>query len=356
MEKMTSKERILRTFRRQEVDHIPMVDYPWATTAARWVKEGMPANVDWRDYFGFDKIAQVKADNSPRYPRIVYEENDEYVIQTTSFGRKEKVFRNLTTTPEPLEFYYNTSKRWEEAKAKILEFHEDRIPWKTLEKNYPIWKKEGRFLELGLWFGFDVTHSGLVGTEDLLIAMYEEPEWVTDMFDTYLTVSLDLAQRILDAGYAFDSIFWWDDMGYKGSPFFSPAAYRELLKPFHKRAVDWAHERGMLAELHSCGFIEPMIPDLVDIGVDMLNPIEVKAGMDPKRLKENWGDKLAFHGGINAQIWDQPELVRAEMEKIIPIMKEGGGYMFASDHSIPDSVSLENMRIISDLAHKLGKY
>ena len=83
---------------------------------------------------------------------------------------------------------------------------------------------------------------------------------------------------------------------------------------------------------------------------------EVKAGMDPFRLKEMYGDKLAFHGGINAQLWDRPELVLAEMERIIPVMKEGGGYVFASDHSIPNSVSFETMKKIAEAAHRLGKY
>lgn len=78
--------------------------------------------------------------------------------------------------------------------------------------------------------------------------------------------------------------------------------------------------------------------------------------MDPFKLKELYGDKLAFHGGINAQIYDDIDRVTAEMERIIPKMKEGGGYVFASDHSIPNSVSYENMKIISELAHKLGKY
>ena len=73
-----------------------------------------------------------------------------------------------------------------------------------------------------------------------------------------------------------------------------------------------------------------LVGDLVDIGLEMLNPLEIKAGMDPNRLKSLYGDKLAFHGGINAQLWDRPELVLAEMERIIPIMKEGGGYVFAS--------------------------
>jgi uroporphyrinogen decarboxylase len=211
-------------------------------------------------------------------------------------------------------------------------------------------------MQLGLWFGFDVAHSQLAGTENVLIGLYEEPEWVTDMFDTFLNVSLSLAQKILDAGYEFDGIKWYDDMGYKNSPFFSPDMYRELLKPYHKKAVDWAHERGLVTELHSCGYIEPFIGDLVDIGVEMLNPLEIKAGMDPHKLKLLYGDKLAFHGGINAQIWDNIDLVKAEMERIIPVMKEGGGYIFASDHSIPSSVSFEAMKQIVELAKKLGKY
>jgi len=78
--------------------------------------------------------------------------------------------------------------------------------------------------------------------------------------------------------------------------------------------------------------------------------------MDPFRLKNLYGDKLAFHGGINAQLWDNIELVKAEMERIIPTMKEGGGYVFASDHSIPNDVSLDNMKLIVSRVKELGKY
>ena len=98
----------------------------------------------------------------------------------------------------------------------------ERINWDYLKKNYPIWKAEGRFLQLVVWFGFDVAHSHMVGTENVLIGMYDDPDWITDMFDTYLSVSLNLCQEILDAGYEFDGILWYDDMGYKNAPFFSP--------------------------------------------------------------------------------------------------------------------------------------
>ena len=356
MIQLTERERALRTFKRQEIDRIAMVDSPWAGTLRRWKQEGLPENVQWYEHFGFDRWCTVLADNSPRFERKVLEENDRYKIVTTQWGGTQKVFNALDSTPEMLDYYCKTSDKWPEVKAKMQTFYEDRIPRKLLDQNYAKWKSEGRFVRLMLYFGFDVSHSRLTGTENMLIGMFEEPEWIMDIYDTYLTTSLELSQRMLDEGYEFDAVYFMDDMGYKGSPFFSPETYREILKPFHKRACDWAHERGMVVQLHSCGYIEPLIPDLLDAGIEMLNPLEVKAGMDPFRLKNLYGDRLAFHGGINAQLWDNIELVKAEMERIIPALKEGGGYVFASDHSIPNSVSFENMTQIAELAHRLGKY
>ena len=353
---LTTRERMLRTYRREELDRILMVDTAWAGTVKRWQREGMPLGVSWEDHFGFDKVVRFCPDNSPRFERRVIEETDRYRIQTTKWGMTQRVFKELDSTPEGLACYYDSPEKWPEAKARMLEYHEDRINWDYLKKNYPLWRAEGRFLQLVVWFGFDVAHSHMIGTENVLCGMYDDPEWLKDVFDTYLTVSLDLCQRILDAGYAFDGIIWYDDMGYKNAPFFSTEMYRELLKPYHKRAVDWAHERGLVTELHSCGYIEPLVPDLVEIGVEMLNPLEIKAGMDPFKLKTLYGDRLAFHGGINAQLWDDPDRVRAEIERIVPAMMQGGGYVFASDHSIPNSVSYETMRMISDLVHRIGVY
>ncbi len=145
-------------------------------------------------------------------------------------------------------------------------------------------------------------------------------------------------------------------MGYKNSQFFSPRMYRDLLKPVHKRACDWAHSRGLKVHLHSCGDIRPLVPHLVEIGVDMLNPLEVKAGVNPAVLKAEWGDRLAFHGGLDAVLYGRPEELWAEMERLIPIMKAGGGYVISSDHSVPDSVTLQQFGEFVTLAKKLGSY
>jgi uroporphyrinogen decarboxylase len=196
----------------------------------------------------------------------------------------------------------------------------------------------------------------MVGTENVLMALVEDPEWCMEMFNHELDVDIALFEMILDAGYTADAIMWPDDMGYRQHQFFSLPVYREFLKPVQKRAVDWAHSKGMKAHLHSCGDIRPIVPELIEIGMDALNPLEVKAGMDPCELKRLYGDKLVLHGGINAVLWDEFDSIAAEMEKVIPVVKENGGYIFSSDHSVPDSVSLENFRKITDLAKKLGSY
>jgi uroporphyrinogen decarboxylase len=132
--------------------------------------------------------------------------------------------------------------------------------------------------------------------------------------------------------------------------------YRDLLKPIHKKAIEWAHSRGLNAHLHSCGDVNPFVPELVEMGLDALHPLEVKAGMDPVSIKKEYGDKLVLNGGINAVLWDKPEKITEEIKRLIPILKKNGGYIFSSDHSVPSSVSLEQFRGIIDLVKEMGSY
>ncbi len=352
---MTTRERFQRMFEHREADRVPIIDSPWAGTLRRWRAEGMPEGVDWRDYFDVDKVESVGVDITPRYEETVLEDTERYRIVTTKWGVTLKNFKTLDSTPEFLDYKVTTPEAWAEAKARMT-LDDDRIPWKTLKDNYSRWVAEGRWLEAGFWFGFDVTHSWMAGTETVLVAMYEEPEWVIDMFNTYLDRCIALFERVLDAGYRFDAIYWPDDMGYKGTTFFSNEMYRALLKPVHKRAVDWAHSRGMYAHLHSCGDVMTRVDDLMDIGIDCLNPLEVKAGMDPLALKRKYGDRLVLHGGVNAVLWDQRDAIVSEIERVVPLLKRNGGYIFSSDHSIPNSVSLENMAAIVRAVKKAGTY
>lgn len=352
---MTSKERFSRMFQHKEADRVPIFDSPWAGTIARWEREGMPKGMDWRDYFDTDKVSTISVDITPRYEEKVLEETEDYRIVTSEWGVTMKQFKEQDSTPEFLDFTVTTPEAWEKAKARMT-VSKDRIDWKRLEQDYAKWQQEGHWIEGMFWFGFDVTHSWTVGTETMLIAMIEEPEWVEDMFDTYLDRSIQHFNMIWDAGYRFDSIFWYDDMGYKNTPFFSNEMYRGLLQKYHKKAVAWAHDHGIYARLHSCGDIMPLLPDIMDTGIDALNPIEIKAGMDVFKIKQDYGDRLVLHGGINAVLWDDKEAIVEAIRQAVPVLKENGGYIFASDHSIPNSVSLENMQSIINTVKEVGKY
>jgi len=352
---MTSCERFRRMFEHREADRVPIQDSPWNATLERWRREGMPEGVDWRDYFGVDKVADIGVDNSFRFERRVLEETDEYLVEANQWGATVKNWKHVASTPLDLDFAIKDRGAWEKAKKRLTPTS-DRIDWNYLETNYSLWRKEGRWIEAGLWFGFDITHSRIVGTERLLYAMVDDPEWCVDMFNTFLDLDLALLDQVWEAGYTWDAVTWPDDMGFKGKQFFSPAMYRSLLKPVHKRAIEWIHSKGGYAHLHSCGNIMPFVPDLLEIGVDCLNPMEVKAGMDPLALKRDCGDRLVLHGGVNAVLWDDRDAIVAEIERLVPALKASGGYIFASDHSIPSSVSLENFRAILDAVKRAGAY
>lgn len=355
MPELTSFERIKRVFNHQEADRVPILDSPWAGTIKRWHREGMPEDTDFTSFFDLDRIAGIAVDNSPRFKQRVLEETEKYKIFTTNWGATLKVFKEDDSTPEFIDFTITNPDEWKKARERMIP-EKDRIPWDYMKKNYRKWRNEGYWIVGHLWFGFDVTHSWTVGTERLLMALRETPEWCFDMFNHFLDVDLALMDMIWNEGYTFDCLLWPDDMGYKNSQFFGVDTYRELVKPVHKRAIEWAHQKGIKAELHSCGDINPFIPELIDIGLDAVNPLEVKAGMDPVQIKRKYGDTLVLHGGINAVLWNDPEAISDEISRVVPVLKENGGYIFSSDHSIPNSVSLKDFRCIIDLVKQVGKY
>jgi uroporphyrinogen decarboxylase len=365
MDRMTTHERVKRMYEHRDADRIPVTDDPWDATIERWQREGMPQNpskrsafgrdMTYREYFGLDLMPMIFVDNSPRYPETVVEETNEYVITTTRWGATLKNWKHIASTPEFLDFTITGPDEWRQAKDRMTP-SADRISWDYLKANYPGWRQQGAWINAGMWFGFDVTHSWMVGTERVLFALIEDPEWLIDIFNTCLDVDLALLDQVWDAGFEYDSIGWMDDMGYKHNQFFSVNTYRQILKPVHQRAIEWGHAKGVKVHLHSCGDINPFVPELVEIGLDALNPLEVKAGMDPIHLKQTFGDQLLLHGGINAVLWEDKEAIEAEMRRVIPVVKENGGYIFSSDHSVPSSVSLENFRYIVNLAKQLGSY
>jgi len=355
MKPMTTHERMTRMFAHREADRVPITDIAWESTLWRWRREGLPADVPWDQFFGLDRLLTIQMDTSPRFEAKILEETDTYRIVRDNWGVTKKDFKPSNSTPQDLAFKIHDRKTWEAAKPRFA-VSRDRIDWEGLAKSYGQWRRDGSWIQIAPWFGYDIVNARTCGTETILVAMAEDPEWVKDMCDTGCDLTLSLADMLWDAGYTFDEFMWWDDMAYRNGMLFSKEMWREIVRPYQKRVIDWAHAHGIKAHLHCCGDIRALIPDLLDLGLDALNPLEVKAGMDPIGTKQRFGDRLLLKGGFDVMHWDDPARAEADIRAMLPAMMKNGGYLFASDHSIPQSVSLAAYRRIVDCAREVGTY
>jgi len=203
-----------------------------------------------------------------------------------------------------------------------------------------------------------VIHQGqfLRGFGDWLKDLYKNRAFMDRLMEEIAHRWIRVAERALDeAGDAVDIIFFGDDLASQLAPLFDPAKYREVIKPHHARMIRAVKEKADVKVLfHSCGAIATMIEDLIDIGIDAVNPVQVGAqGMDPVELKARFGGRMAFWGGIDTQHvlpFGSPEEVRAEVRRIIDIMAPGGGYVLNSVHNIQDDVTAENITAMFDEA------
>ena len=182
MGEMTSRERFFRILQHQEADRVPIWDFPWPGTLTRWRQEGLPADTDFEGYFGLDRVARITVDNSPQFEERTIEETDEYRVYTTKWGATQKDFKTRDSTPQFLHYSITTPDEWREAKQRMKPAAE-RIPWDYLRANYKRWREQGQWVDAKLNIGFQTVEAFLVGTERLLIALLEDPEWCVEMFN-----------------------------------------------------------------------------------------------------------------------------------------------------------------------------
>ena len=183
-----------------------------------------------------------------------------------------------------------------------------------------------------------------------------DPDWIRDMADTYATMAVTMQEMLFEEEGYPDGVWYYEDMGYKGSPFMSPAMYRQLIQPYHAKTIAFAKAHGLPVIMHSCGFVEPLLPGMIEAGIDCLQAIEVKAGMDLLRLHRNYGDCLALMGGIDGRALYSTDTatIDRELEAKIPLVKQG--YVLHSDHSIPRTVQYDTYRYFVRRGLELGLF
>ena len=202
---------------------------------------------------------------------------------------------------------------------------------------------------LNLPSAFVHTSQYLRGFSDWFMDIAADRKLIGALFDAALDISLAMCQVILEqVGDQVDVLMASDDLGLQGGLMISPDAYRELIKPRHRRYFQLMHDMSPAKVFfHTCGSVVDILEDLVEIGVDVLHPVQVTAkGMEPASLKREYGDRLAFWGAIDTQHvlpHGSVEDVQAEVERRIEELGPGGGYVLGAVHNIQPDVPLENV-------------
>jgi uroporphyrinogen decarboxylase len=352
---MTSRDRVLQAIAHEPPDRVPIHDSPWGTTIERWHREGLPADQSPHGYFGYE-FWGAWIDNSLQLPAETLEDTPEYAVTKTADGNVWRNWKGKTSTPELIDFTITTREKWEEHKPRMV-MNESRVAWDAVRDSNRAAREAGQFCHFSCGPGFTKV-CDMVGPTRLMMAMVDDPEWVKDMALTDGRLCAEIAEAMIDRGIEFDAGWVFDDLGYKGKGFMSVEMYRELFWPGHKVISDVFKSRGLPMLLHSCGYVEEYIPLFLEAGFDVLQPLEVKAGMDLVRLKREWGDRLAFMGGIDVRAMAHPDpaVIEQEIASKIPAAKQGGGYIYHSDHSVPDNVSFKQYSRVIDLVHQYGRY
>lgn len=199
-----------------------------------------------------------------------------------------------------------------------------------------------------------------LGTGDFeawMITLATEPDYVHGLYERLTDAWLINLQRFADAvGDRVQVVQICDDLGTQESLFLSVKMFRELMMPHYRRGIEWIHRHtSYRVMLHSDGAIAPLIPSLIEMGIDVLNPVQTSAaGMDPAELKRQFGRQLVFWGGsLDCQKtlpYGTPEEVAAEVRRHVELLAPGGGYVFASVHNIQAGVPPENIEAMFDTA------
>ncbi len=201
------------------------------------------------------------------------------------------------------------------------------------------------------------------GFENLYMDMIEQPKYVEKLLEHTLQYWTDYLDVFLDeVGGCLHILSVGDDLAMQTGPLFSPKLYQKLVKPYHKALYDFIHKKtGAKLWYHSCGSLNKLIPDLIDNGIDILNPVQINAtDMDPAALKEKYGKELVFWGGgIDSQkVFSRgtPQEVDEQVKQLMEIFKPGGGYVFNTVHNTQADVPMENIIALWDAAKKYRAY
>lgn len=372
---MKPRDRFYKTVQHEEPDRVPL-DY-WTTPAAyeklrKHLKFAAPETQEWGIMSSWKISEEMLERLHIDFRRVYMNPAASFVPKTfldgttdTEFGFRGKWFGpywEVVHFPWADFTEIEQVEEWEWPDAEDPSRMQGVVDWaRHLHENtdYAVVGMVG-----GPWGAFEIVEHYMRGFDKFLIDLVQNPQLAEAMLDKCTQYALDMNRVLLDeVGEYLDLVQVGDDLGHQQGLIMSPRMYRGFVKPRHEKIYGEIHRRAPHVKVlyHSCGAIEPLIGDLIDVGVDILNPIQPLAkGMDSASLKEKYGDKLTFHGGIDLQraMSERGTLddIRNEVDTRLEALARGGGYILAPAHNIQPDSTPEKMLELYDYAFRTGTY
>lgn len=272
----------------------------------------------------------------------VLEDTDDYRIIVDHMGRRMKLIKGYATLPLPLDHPVHNMDDWLRIKHHY-EFSEQRLgtDWERVAREH---LEAGRATVVSIPGGFDEPRQ-LMGEEAACLSFYDQPELIHDILNTISDTALRVLDRVASA-VQVDELSVHEDLAGKSGPLVGPRQVEEFIRPYYRRVWDMLTSRGArLFSQDSDGNMEHVIPAFLDAGLNMMYPMEPAAGMDIVKLRETYGARLAFMGGIDKHVIRRSQdEIAAELEYKIPPMVRTGGCILGLDHRIPNGTPIENYR------------
>lgn len=355
---MNERERFLATMQGETADRPPHHELGlWGQTAEKYVRRGMPesaAEADWQrgcDWLGLDRRGYVPLDTGPlpRFEREVLSETDRYVTYRDGCGVVRRALKEgqVRGTRASMDQFLEHPVQGPEDFERMRERHDPQDParypqnWDALVRHW-----RGRDFPLGLpenaTFGFYSTLRRWMGTEGLSLALHDRPELVGRMVDFLADFFIELARpavRELDP----DFVSLFEDMAFRSGPLLSPRMFSRHFTDALRRVVRFMRDNGVkVVCLDSDGDLTDILDMLMDVGVTCVWPCEVAAGMDPVRLRREYGPGLVLSGGVDKRVLTgEKEQINRHLERLRPVV-ESGGYIPTIDHIVPPDVPYAN--------------
>lgn len=349
---MTPKERLLRALNLNEPDRVSLLDFLDSQNLFESLTGRRPSQYEAQDAvtcafkLGHDGVLIPFGGGAP-YTQDTTQ--DIYIDEWGTTYRKTKY-----SWPVDAPIYYPIKTRNDLKRMKIPD---PTIPERLNEIKTALRLVEEKIAVIGVIVGpFTITWLTM-GFETISFSLYDDPKLLINVHRIANEFLIEAATRVINTGV--DAICIAEDLGFRSGSFLSPSQFRKFTFPYLAELIEEIKKRAVPVILHSDGNLNLILDDLVDMGINALHPIEKDAHMDPKKIKEKYGDKICLWGGINNKVLSKgtvEDVVRETVEAM-KIAVPRGGYIPASDSGdLLDTMPMENIWAMIDAVKKYGHY